>query len=429
MPVWPAAAAGVTWLPELGAAVLAAVVAITLHEAAHGYAALALGDDTAKRMGRLSLNPLRHVDPVGTLLVPGVLLLGQFLTLGRVEAMFGWAKPVPVNLLALRDSRRGMMLVAAAGPLMNFALAWLAGLLAHPAAGLGDFLSANSMAWVYRFLCFSILANLVLGLFNLLPIPPLDGGRILAGLLPGAAGAALHAPGALRPAAGDRRRARAAARCRRLRPGRLGAAQRWWRTASTSFSCSPSTGGARDLHRAPVPPPPPRQHRSCTSAWTASRGRSTFCWNSRAPRRSTSERISILSLVDQFLAVVEQARRVRLEIAADWLVMAAWLAWLKSRLLLPPEEAGPEEDAEALAVALADRLRELERMRAAAAWLNAREQLGREVFNRGLPESLRVEDRSGIAADLRRFSRPTPRPAAAPWPAAPTRPSPAACGR
>ena len=112
------------------------------------------------------------------------------------------------------------------------------------------------------------------------------------------------------------------------------------------------------------------------------------------------ERISILSLVDQFLLVVEQARRVRLEIAADWLVMAAWLAWLKSRLLLPPEEAEPEEDAEALAVALADRLRELERMRAAAAWLNNREQLGREVFNRGLPESLRVEDRSGIAADL-----------------------------
>ncbi len=112
------------------------------------------------------------------------------------------------------------------------------------------------------------------------------------------------------------------------------------------------------------------------------------------------ERISILSLVDQFLAVVEQARSVRLEIAADWLVMAAWLAWLKSRLLLPPEEAGPEEDPEALAVALADRLRELERMRAAAAWLNNREQLGREVFNRGLPESLRVEDRSGIAADV-----------------------------
>lgn len=172
------------WLPELLAAVLASVVAITLHEAAHGYAALGLGDDTAKRMGRLSLNPLRHVDPVGTVLVPGVLLIGQLLTLGRVEGMFGWAKPVPVNLLALRDPRRGMMLVAAAGPLTNFALAWTAGLLAHPAAGLGDILSPDSMAWVYRLLGLSILANLVLGLFNLLPIPPLDGGRIVAGLLP-----------------------------------------------------------------------------------------------------------------------------------------------------------------------------------------------------------------------------------------------------
>jgi segregation and condensation protein A len=112
------------------------------------------------------------------------------------------------------------------------------------------------------------------------------------------------------------------------------------------------------------------------------------------------ERISILSLVDQFVAVVEQARRVRLEIAADWLVMAAWLAWLKSRLLLPPEEADSEEDAEALAVALAVRLRELERMRAAAARLQTREQLGREVFGRGAAESLRVEDRSGLSADL-----------------------------
>ena len=172
------------WLPELAAAVLASVVAITLHEAAHGYAALALGDDTAKRMGRLSLNPLRHVDRVGTLLVPGLLLIGQLLTLGTVQAMFGWAKPVPVDVRALRDPRRGMMLVAAAGPLMNFALAWIAGLLAHPAAGLADLVSPESMAWVYRLLGLSILANLVLGLFNLLPIPPLDGGRILAGLLP-----------------------------------------------------------------------------------------------------------------------------------------------------------------------------------------------------------------------------------------------------
>ena len=164
--------------------------------------------------------------------------------------------------------------------------------------------------------------------------------------------------------------------------------------------------------------PPPRT-RCCTSAWTASRGRSTCCWNWRAPRRWTSERISILSLVDQFLAVVEQARRVRLEIAADWLVMAAWLAWLKSRLLLPPEEAGPEEDAEALAVALADRLRELERMRAAAAWLNAREQLGREVFGRGAARvaprggPLRHRRRpAGAAPGLRRGPPPRPGPPA-----------------
>lgn len=109
--------------------------------------------------------------------------------------------------------------------------------------------------------------------------------------------------------------------------------------------------------------------------------------------------ISIVSLVDQYLAVLEQARAVRLEIAADWLVMAAWLAWLKSRLLLPEEEA-PDEDAEALAGALADRLVELERMRAAAAWLAGRMQLGRDVFARGEAESFTVQDRSGIAADL-----------------------------
>jgi segregation and condensation protein A len=111
------------------------------------------------------------------------------------------------------------------------------------------------------------------------------------------------------------------------------------------------------------------------------------------------ERISILALVDQFLAVLEQARRVRLELAADWLVMAAWLAWLKSRLLVP-EEAAPDEDAEALAEALADRLRELERIRAAAVWLSGRLQLGRDIFGRGAPESLKIEDRSAIAADL-----------------------------
>ena len=172
------------WLPELLASILASVLAITLHEAAHGYAALALGDDTAKRMGRLSLNPLRHVDQVGTILLPGFLLLTQLLTVGRVEFMFGWAKPVPVDIMALRNPRRGMMIVAAAGPAMNFLLAWIAGLLAHPVDLWGNLLSPDSLGVAYRFLGLCILANLVLGLFNLLPIPPLDGGRIVAGLLP-----------------------------------------------------------------------------------------------------------------------------------------------------------------------------------------------------------------------------------------------------
>lgn len=180
----PGARRVMDWLPELLVAVAAAVLAITLHEAAHGYAALALGDDTAKQAGRLSLNPIRHVDPVGTLIVPGILLVGQLLTLGRVEGMFGWAKPVPVAIWRLRHPRQGMMLVAAAGPAMNFALALAAGLLGHAVGMLSGFLSADSVGWLYRFLALSILANLVLGLFNLLPVPPLDGGRIVAGLLP-----------------------------------------------------------------------------------------------------------------------------------------------------------------------------------------------------------------------------------------------------
>ena len=97
------------WLPELLAAAIAAILAITLHEAAHGYAALWLGDDTAQRAGRLSLNPIRHVDPVGTVLVPGFLVISQLLTIGTVQVMFGWAKPVPVNQFRLRNPCFGMV--------------------------------------------------------------------------------------------------------------------------------------------------------------------------------------------------------------------------------------------------------------------------------------------------------------------------------
>ncbi|MBU8545486.1 MULTISPECIES: segregation and condensation protein A [Roseomonadaceae] len=110
--------------------------------------------------------------------------------------------------------------------------------------------------------------------------------------------------------------------------------------------------------------------------------------------------ISIVALVDQYLAVIDRARGMRLELQAEWLVMAAWLAWLKSRLLLPKEEAGEDEDPEALASRLTERLAELEVMRAGAAWLGQQPQLGRDVFARGAPENLTIEDRSGLRADL-----------------------------
>lgn len=164
-----------SWVLELALAIVPAVLAITLHEIAHGYAALALGDTTAKDAGRLSLNPLRHVDRMGTLIIPGFLLVAQLLLPPhRVSFMFGWAKPVPIGAYRFKDPRRGMALVAVAGPAMNFFLAWL-GALAVQAV-------SNDIA--AQFLFYFILTNLVLGLFNLLPIPPLDGGRVVVGLLP-----------------------------------------------------------------------------------------------------------------------------------------------------------------------------------------------------------------------------------------------------
>ena len=156
------------------------VLAITLHEAAHGYAALALGDTTARDAGRLSLNPIRHIDRVGTIILPGFLLISQLLVPPhRIFFMFGWAKPVPIGAWKFRDPRRGMALVASAGPLMNFFLGWLAALVIPAADNL-----TGTQAVIQQFLLYFLLSNVVLGLFNLLPIPPLDGGRIAVGLLP-----------------------------------------------------------------------------------------------------------------------------------------------------------------------------------------------------------------------------------------------------
>jgi len=167
---------------EFLAAAIPVVIAITLHEAAHGYAAWALGDDTAKKLGRLSLNPLRHVDRVGTILLPGFLLLSQLATIGHVAFMFGWAKPVPVAAWKFLNPRRGMMLVAVAGPAMNFFLAWLGALSLHFIPVFAHTPRAAEMQ--LEVVTVFIIANLALGLFNLIPLPPLDGGRIAVGLLP-----------------------------------------------------------------------------------------------------------------------------------------------------------------------------------------------------------------------------------------------------
>jgi Zn-dependent protease len=160
--------------------IVAAVLAITLHEAAHGFAALAMGDDTARRAGRLSLNPLRHIDRVGTILLPLGLAIMQLATIGRIAFMFGWAKPVPVAAWKFPNPRRAMMVVAAAGPAMNFFLVWLVLVAFHVLPDMSAYFARPALAFSTYF----ILTNLVLGLFNLLPIPPLDGGRIAVGLLP-----------------------------------------------------------------------------------------------------------------------------------------------------------------------------------------------------------------------------------------------------
>ncbi|TJY62195.1 site-2 protease family protein [Sinimarinibacterium sp. CAU 1509] len=163
-----------TLVQKIAVWALPVLFAITVHEAAHGYVARSLGDRTAESLGRLSLNPLKHIDPVGTVIVPLVLLvLGGFL--------FGWAKPVPVNFRNLRNPRRDMAIVAAAGPLSNLLMALAWGLLLRFSISVGD----NSGIWIglSSMAMAGILINLVLAVLNLLPLPPLDGGRVLAGLV------------------------------------------------------------------------------------------------------------------------------------------------------------------------------------------------------------------------------------------------------
>ncbi len=159
------------------------VFAITLHEAAHGFVARQFGDQTAYMLGRVTLNPLKHIDPIGTIAVPGFLIAMSVLT-GAPLFIFGWAKPVPVNFGNLRHPKRDMIWVAGAGPLANFAMAVIWALL-RKAAAPGGMIESDGLLEMANA---GVMVNLMLMALNLLPIPPLDGGRIAVSLLPGPIG-------------------------------------------------------------------------------------------------------------------------------------------------------------------------------------------------------------------------------------------------
>jgi Zn-dependent protease len=161
-------------LYDISVWVLPLLIAITFHEAAHGFVAHRLGDNTAYELGRVSFNPLRHIDPFGTIVMPAILLLSHS------PFLFGYAKPVPVNFRALRNPRIGMVLVALAGPATNILLALAAAAAFHALA----FAPADAAQWLADNLKNALVINVVLAVFNMLPIPPLDGGRVAVGLLP-----------------------------------------------------------------------------------------------------------------------------------------------------------------------------------------------------------------------------------------------------
>ncbi|HTZ66559.1 MAG TPA: site-2 protease family protein [Roseiarcus sp.] len=161
-------------LYEVSTWIIPLVIAVTFHEAAHGFVARLFGDNTAWRQGRVSFNPLKHIDPFGTILLPALLMITH------APFLFGYAKPVPVNFRALRRPKLDSAFVAAAGPGMNLALAILSAVLFY----LLPLLPAQAADWIGENLRNALLINVLLAVFNLLPIPPLDGGRILVGLLP-----------------------------------------------------------------------------------------------------------------------------------------------------------------------------------------------------------------------------------------------------
>ena len=161
-------------LAEISSFIIPLIIAITMHEAAHGFVAYKLGDNTAKAMGRVSFDPIKHIDLFGTFLLPA------FLYLSAAPFLLGWAKPVPVNFNRLNNPRRDTIFVAIAGPLTNVILAYISAILTH----IDKLITPEQAPWTFANLYISVKINIILAVFNMLPILPLDGGRVINSLLP-----------------------------------------------------------------------------------------------------------------------------------------------------------------------------------------------------------------------------------------------------